>query len=455
MDDATAADQRTSLGLGAAALLEVSTGGNAAPDQDKLARYQNDGQLAATANMIVYDDDFPLDANKAAYYAHNSVSLPNGGGLYVTLQAPGNSAAITITLPPVSGTLIGTGNLTSITALGTVTTGTWQADDIALAYLAQGGATDGQAMVWDNTAGTWEPGTISSGLTIGTTSVASGTDGYILYNNAGTLGQLASTGSGNVVRAASPTLTTPVLGAARITSVEATGQPTTLLTAGGAAGDYGFHFSSFDGGSVSVGKSIAGGTVTGVIARADASYAWSSSDANPAIAADVWLFRGGAAATLEMGKDANADAVDQTLKACDGITGTDRSGGDLNLKSGLGTGAGAASAVIVSTPTALSTGTTAQSFTERLRIDSSGVTIGSGGSAIGTVKRTSATLVAGTVTVSDTDTTANSHIVVTVVTPGGTVGFLDFDVSAGSSYTINSSSILETSTVIITALHYP
>lgn len=52
----------------------------------------------------------------------------------------------------------------------------------------------------------------STGLTVGTTSIASGTNGFILYNNAGVLGNLATTGSGSVVQATSPTLVTPVLG---------------------------------------------------------------------------------------------------------------------------------------------------------------------------------------------------------------------------------------------------
>jgi len=51
-----------------------------------------------------------------------------------------------------------------------------------------------------------------SNLTVGTTSVTGGTNGYILYNNSGTLGNLATTGSGNVVLATSPTLVTPALG---------------------------------------------------------------------------------------------------------------------------------------------------------------------------------------------------------------------------------------------------
>ena len=52
---------------------------------------------------------------------------------------------------------------------------------------------------------------ISGNLTVGTTAVGSGTSGYILYNNGGTLGNLANTGSGNNVLATSPTLATPAV----------------------------------------------------------------------------------------------------------------------------------------------------------------------------------------------------------------------------------------------------
>lgn len=70
-------------------------------------------------------------------------------------------------------------------------------------------------------------------LTVGTTAISGGTNGRILYDNGGVLGELATTGSGNVVLAssptiASPTLTTPVLGVASATSINFGG--TTLST---------------------------------------------------------------------------------------------------------------------------------------------------------------------------------------------------------------------------------
>ena len=56
-------------------------------------------------------------------------------------------------------------------------------------------------------------------MTVGTTLVLNGTGGYILSNNAGTLGNIPTTGSGSVVLANSPTLTTPTLGIATVTTL--------------------------------------------------------------------------------------------------------------------------------------------------------------------------------------------------------------------------------------------
>lgn len=59
-----------------------------------------------------------------------------------------------------------------------------------------------------------------SGLTVGSTTVASGTTGRVLYDNSGTLGEMTNTGTGTVnVLQTSPTLTTPALGVATATSV--------------------------------------------------------------------------------------------------------------------------------------------------------------------------------------------------------------------------------------------
>jgi len=75
--------------------------------------------------------------------------------------------------------------------------------------------------------GTWAAvSATASAISIGITAVNAGTSGYILYNNGGSLGNLATTGSGNVVLATSPTLVTPALGTpSSATLTNATGLP--------------------------------------------------------------------------------------------------------------------------------------------------------------------------------------------------------------------------------------
>ncbi len=58
----------------------------------------------------------------------------------------------------------------------------------------------------------------ASGIAVGTTAVTGGTNGRVLYDNAGVVGELAVTGSGNVVLATSPTLTTAALGSSTATT---------------------------------------------------------------------------------------------------------------------------------------------------------------------------------------------------------------------------------------------
>lgn len=76
-----------------------------------------------------------------------------------------------------------------------------------------------------------------SEITVGTTSIVSGTTTRILYNNAGTLGEYTTSGSGSVVAmATSPILTTPTLGVASATSINGNTFTTGTYTLTGAAG---------------------------------------------------------------------------------------------------------------------------------------------------------------------------------------------------------------------------
>ena len=63
------------------------------------------------------------------------------------------------------------------------------------------------------------------------------------------------------------------------------------------------------------------------------------------------------------------------------------------------------------------------------------------------IKTGVATLVGGEVQVADTGITANSRIFLTASDDGGTIGIHSFTGSVASGFTINSSNILDTSTV--------
>lgn len=138
-------------------------------------------------------------------------------------------------------------------------------------------------------------------------------------------------------------------------------------------------------------------TTTELHVQSTMAFAWGST-ANVNTTIDTFLYRGGAAATVQMGANANGAPVTQTFKAHNGITGTDVAGATLNLTSGIGTGAGTISAVTIGTPTVGSTGTTPQSITTRVTIDSSGLLATGYKSSDGTVGLTATCTLAGITT---------------------------------------------------------
>jgi hypothetical protein len=79
---------------------------------------------------------------------------------------------------------------------------------------------------------------LAANIDVGVSVITGGTTGRILYDNAGVLGELATTGAGVVALATGPTFVAPVLGAATGTTISTTGQHTagnaTAITAGGS-----------------------------------------------------------------------------------------------------------------------------------------------------------------------------------------------------------------------------
>jgi len=155
----------------------------------------------------------PSSANLASALADKT-----GTGVNVFATAP--SFPTSITIGAASGST-GTALFKGATS-GTVTLTTADAAGTWTMKLPTSGGSASQFLQTDG-AGVTIWATVSSGLTIGTTTITSGTSGRVLYDNAGVVGEMTTTGSGTVLAlATSPSLTTPAIGAATGTSLVAT-----------------------------------------------------------------------------------------------------------------------------------------------------------------------------------------------------------------------------------------
>lgn len=175
-----------------------------------------------------------------------------------------------------------------------------------------------------------------------------------------------------------------------------------------------------------------------------------------------------AAASLRLGGANSGSPVSQTLIAQGSRSGTDSNvaGGNLTIVSGIGTGNSTGSSLILSSPVAVASGTGAQTQTATLTLQG-GNTTSNGGFSIAVAKPLSmasgtnqragnAVLVGGTVTVSNTTVTANTVVLLTRKTSGGTIGTaITYSLSAGTSFTITSDNILDTSTFSYVLVEVP
>ena len=169
-------------------LTATSTGGNGAADSGKLVTYDASGQIFVTSTILV------KHAVTAGLYSHlnpDSISFNQANGFDGEITVATLTANRTWQNPDKSGIYAMTSDLPTLNSLLPSQTGN-----------------SGKVLTTNGTDASWTAS--SSGLTIGTTTITSGTDGYILYNNAGTLGHLATTGSGSVVRAGGPTIASSI-----------------------------------------------------------------------------------------------------------------------------------------------------------------------------------------------------------------------------------------------------
>lgn len=96
-----------------------------------------------------------------------------------------------------------------------------------------------------------------TGLTVGTTTITSGTNTRVLYNNSGVLGEYTVSGSGNVAMTTSPVFTTPNLGTpSTLVATNATGTASGLTA--GAATALAANGSNCSAGSAPLGVDAAG-----------------------------------------------------------------------------------------------------------------------------------------------------------------------------------------------------
>lgn len=465
----------------------------------------------------------------------------NGGSIQDTVYDFGQTTfaipATSVTMPSAAtlgaasgatGTLLFKG-----TTSGTVTLSTADAAGTWTMKLPTSAGSSGQFLQTDGSGNTtWAAG--GGGITIGTTTITSGTNTRILYNNSGVVGEYTLTGSGTVVAMQTDpsllntvTLTRTAIGTTsadgviltnttaaaagvqqysprlRLTGqgwktdataasqavdwiienqpVQGAANPTSKLVVlsqinGGGYSARATLDSSSTGGLLLTGnlKMTNGSTSRSVNApnglllqdftdggsevrmfcvqtsgaspafywesggntarmRSTNQIGWTSSASDASASLDAFFARGGAAATIQMGSDVNGAAVAQTLQACNGITGTDKTGADFTIQSGKGTGAGAASSLFLKTPTVGTTGTTAQTLTTRITLSGSGQTIHApvGASTGVTLGGATQTATSGTYIVAQTTGTFNPSSTSTMV---GVAGYINptINYSAGT-----------------------
>lgn len=162
---------------------------------------------------------------------------PGSGGTVTSVAGSGGTTGLSFSGSPITtsgtltlgGTLVVANGGTGLTAttVGGLLLGT---STSAFTNLPIGANT--YVLTSNGTTASWAAPS-GGGLTVGTTTITSGTDTYALYNNAGVLGNRAVTGTGNSVLSTSPTLVTPVLGTpTSVTLTNATGLPPTTGISG-------------------------------------------------------------------------------------------------------------------------------------------------------------------------------------------------------------------------------
>lgn len=212
------------------------------------------------------------------------------------------------------------------------------------------------------------------GITIGTTTITSGTTTKVLFNNAGVVGEYTVTGSGNAVLSASPTLT----GTVGVAALTATG----LITTGSGITSTG----TFDlvptnsAFTVRVGTNGFYPTTSNNVdlGFATGGFSWKSLQLVGRVGWDNGgtidlQIRRAAAANLAQGAADAASPVAQTLSVQNVVAGTSNTAGaNWTHNASIGTGTGVGGDYIVQTAPAGSTGTAQNSLAAAFTVKGNG-----------------------------------------------------------------------------------
>lgn len=148
--------------------------------------------------------------------------LSGNGTAISAASTTGSGAVVLATSPTLDTPVLGVATATSINGLTvTSSTGTLtiaNGKTLTASNTLTFTGTDGSSVAF-GTGGTVLYTTSVMPLTVGTTTIASGTDTRVLFDNAGVLGEYAVSGSGSVAMTVSPLFTTPTLGVASATSI--------------------------------------------------------------------------------------------------------------------------------------------------------------------------------------------------------------------------------------------
>lgn len=154
----------------------------------------------------------------------------------ISLKLSNNSALTLGTASSTTGAIVlnNASNNKTTTIQSATTSTTWTMT------LPTSAGTNAQVLQTDGSGNTsWVAQTGGGGsLTVGTTTISNGSSGRILYDQAGVLGEAATTGTNLVVLSNSPTLVTPILGAATATTINSltlTANTTGFAISGGTA----------------------------------------------------------------------------------------------------------------------------------------------------------------------------------------------------------------------------